>query len=117
MDILKMRGSSRLVIDGVEFAGGNISISGDGTVMVDGVAQPNKLVGPVSVTVHGNCDVVETTSGRVEVSGSAGAVKTMSGDVRCGDVTGSVSTMSGDVTAASIGGPVKTMSGDVRGAR
>jgi hypothetical protein len=118
MNVFNMRGrSSRVTIDGMDFVGSSISISGDGTVTVDGVAQKNKLVGPVSVTVAGNCDYVETGSGRVEVSGLVGSVKTMSGDVRCGDISGSVSTMSGDITATSIAGGASSMSGDIRGVK
>jgi hypothetical protein len=105
----------RVVIDGREFhVDGSISIEGDGTVIVDGVVQDGKLVGPVSVVVHGSADHVETTSGRVEIQGQAGSIKTMSGDVRCGNVTGSVSTMSGDVTATAIHGGASSMSGDIR---
>lgn len=109
---IRMSGSS-VTIDGKTFSGRSVSIVGN-KVVVDGVEQPGELVGPVSVTVNGNAESVESGSGRIEVAGSAGRVKTMSGDVHCGDVTGDVGTMSGDVTCGSIGGSVKTMSGDIR---
>ena len=103
----------RVNIDGRDFMGRSISIDGD-TVIVDGVLQGDTLVGPVSVTVHGDAERIETISGSVEVAGACGSVKTMSGDVRCGNVSGSVDTMSGDVTCGPIGGSVKSMSGDIR---
>lgn len=106
-------GSSSITIDGKTFTGRNIKIIND-KVIVDGVEQEDSLVGPVSVTVNGDAERIETVSGSVEVSGSCSAVKTMSGDVRCGDVKGDVGTMSGDVTCGSVSGQIKTMSGDVR---
>ncbi len=106
-------GGSTVTIDGRTFSGSSISIVND-RVIVDGVEQQGALVGPISVTVNGNADSVETTSGSVEVSGNVGRIKTMSGDVECGDVTGDVGTMSGDVTCGSIAGNVKSMSGDIR---
>ncbi|WP_298187764.1 hypothetical protein [uncultured Pseudomonas sp.] len=109
---IKTSGSS-ITIDGKTFTGRSVSIVGN-KVVVDGVEQPGELVGPVSVTVNGNAESVESGSGLIEVAGSAGRVKTMSGDVWCGDVTGDVGTMSGDVTCGAIRGSVKTMSGDIR---
>lgn len=109
---IKTSGSS-VTIDGKTFTGRNVSILGN-KVVIDGVEQPGELVGPVSVTVNGNAELVESGSGRIDVAVSAGRVKTMSGDVQCGDVTGDVGTMSGDVTCGSIGGSVKTMSGNIR---
>ncbi len=106
-------GGSSVTIDGRTFTGRSISITGD-KVVIDGVEQEGTLVGPVNITVNGNAESVETTSGKVEVTGSAGRVKTMSGDVHCSNVTGDVGTMSGDVTCGTIGGSVKTMSGDIR---
>lgn len=102
-----------VTIDGKTFTGNSINIVGN-KVVVDGVEQGGELVGPVSVTVNGSVDSIETGSGSVSVSGTAGRVKTMSGDVHCGDVQGDVGTMSGDVTCGKIGGSVKTMSGDIR---
>ncbi|MDD1966128.1 hypothetical protein NPS29_12435 [Pseudomonas putida] len=109
-------GGSSVTIDGRTFTGRSISINGD-KVVVDGVEQSGTLVGPISVTVNGNAESVETGSGKVEVSGYAGRVKTMSGDVKCGDVRGDVGTMSGDVTCGTVAGNVKTMSGDIIGRR
>lgn len=107
-----MRGNGRINIDGREFVGHSVIIDGD-TVIVDGVRQDGKLVGPITVTLNGDAERIETGGGNVTVTGSAGSVKTASGDVRCADVRGSVSTMSGDVTCGAISGSVSTMSGDV----
>lgn len=109
---IRMNGAS-VTIDGKAFTGRNVSIVGN-KVVVDGIEQEGELVGPVSVTVNGNAESVESGSGRVEVAGTVGRIKTMSGDVHCANVTGDVGTMSGDVTCGSIGGSVKTMSGDIR---
>lgn len=108
-------GGSSVTIDGRTFTGRSISINGD-KVVIGGAEQSGSLVGPISVTVNGNDESVETGSGKVEITGAAGRVKTMSGDVRCGDVRGDVGTMSGDVTCGAITGSVKTMSGDIIGA-
>jgi len=107
-------GGSSVTIDGRTFTGRSISISGD-KVVIDGVEQAGTLVGPISVTINGNAESVETGSGKIEITGTAGRVKTMSGSVRCGDVHGDVGTMSGDVTCGAISGSVKTMSGDIIG--
>lgn len=109
-------GGSSVTIDGRTFTGRNISINGD-KVVVDGVEQSGSLVGPVSVTVNGDADSIETGSGTVTITGSAGRVETMSGDVHCGAVSGDVETMSGDVTCGPITGSVKTMSGDIIGGK
>lgn len=107
-----MRGNGRISIDGRDFVGRSVVINGD-TVVIDGVVQDGKLVGPVNVTLHGDAESIETASGTVTVTGKAGSVNTSSGNVRCGDVAGGVQTMSGDVTCGAINGPVRTMSGDV----
>lgn len=107
------RGS--VTINGVHYEGSSVRIDSDGVVIVDGKRQDDVLVGPISVTVAGNAEHVETASGNITVSGSAGMVKTMSGDVRCGDVGGSVSTMSGDVNCKAVAGSASSISGDIRG--
>lgn len=109
-------GGSSITIDGRTFTGRSVSIVGD-KVVIDGVEQKGTLVGPISVTVNGNAESVETGSGKVEVAGYTGRVKTMSGDVHCGDVQGDVGTMSGDITCGAIAGAAKTMSGDIIGRR
>lgn len=108
---LKSNGSV-VTIDGRSFTGRSVTIVNN-KVVVDGVEQDGQLVGPVSVTVNGDADVVDNPTGTVTVTGAVGTIKTMSGDVHCKDVSGSVSTMSGDVTCGSIGGSASTMSGDI----
>lgn len=110
---LNLKGSrTQVTIDGRTFTGRSVSII-NGKVIVDGKEQDGQLVGPVSVTVNGDVEVLDNPTGTVSVTGSVGAVKTMSGDVHCKDVSGSVSTMSGDVTCGTIGGSASTMSGDI----
>ena len=111
---LSIKGGS-ISINGRLYSGNSVVIDGGGHVVVDGVQQDGApLVGPISVSVAGDVDQLELTSGDVTVHGSAQSIKTTSGDVAVsGGVSGSVSTISGDVRAASIGGPVSTISGDV----
>ncbi|WP_345842502.1 hypothetical protein [Shewanella algae] len=104
--------SGKIVIDGREFSGSNITIV-NGKVTVDGVVQDGELVGDINVTIHGDVERLENSRGKV-VAKKAGSIHTQSGDVECGDVDGSVQTMSGDVNCGDIGGSVSTMSGDVR---
>lgn len=111
---LMFKSQGSVSIDGRNFIGKSVVIQND-EVWIDGVKQGGSLVGPVSITVHGDVELIDGPVASVEVSGSARSVKTMSGDVRCGDVLGDVGTMSGDVTCKSIAGNVKTMSGDIRG--
>ncbi len=108
-----LKAGGRIVIDGREFSGKNISIV-NGKVTVDGVVQDDQLVGDVNIDVHGDVVKLDAGSGSVTVSGSCGQVSTMSGDVECGNVSGNVKTMSGDVTCGAVGGGVSTMSGDIR---
>lgn len=107
-----MRGNGRINIDGRDFVGRSVTIDGD-TVIIDGVVQDGKLVGPITVTLHGDAESIETSSGNVTITGAAGSVHTSSGNVRCGNVGAGVQTMSGDVTCGTIAGSVRTMSGDV----
>lgn len=109
-----MKGSTvnGVTIDGVSFAGKNISITGNGKVVVDGVEQAGSLIGDVNVIVDGDIDRLEVVSGSITAK-NVSSVKTTSGDVECADVSGSVSTMSGDIDCRSIGGSVSTMSGDI----
>lgn len=106
---------SRVNIDGRDFTGGRTVVINDNEVWIDGVKQDGTLTGPVSITVHGDVDLIDGPAAQVEVAGTCGTVKTMSGDVRCGNVAGDVGTMSGDVTCGKVSGNVKTMSGDIRG--
>ena len=109
---INLKGNGNVNIDGRKFTGRSVTIVND-KVVVDGVEQDGQLIGPVSVTVNGDADVVDNPTGTVTVTGAVGTIKTMSGDVHCKDVSGSVSTMSGDVTCGSIGGSASTMSGDI----
>lgn len=109
--LFKSTGS--VTIDGKSFRGRHVEIIDD-LVIVNGVTQEGSLVGPISVTVHGDVEHLTTASGDVTVTGDCHDVTTTSGDVRCGDVAGEVRTVSGDVTCKQISGNVRTVSGDVR---
>ena len=109
---LNMRSSNKVTIDGRAFTGNNVQINSQGTVIVDGVEQKGNLVGVINVTVEGDVEKLENTSGNVKAN-QVGAIRTVSGDVECGDASGDVTTVSGDVVCSSISGSVKTVSGDV----
>lgn len=114
---ISMGSSNRCVVNGVDVSGRSITINGN-QVFVDGAAIDIPDLKQITITVHGSCEKVDTTSGDVFIHGEAGDIKTMSGDVsvRIGSISGSVSTMSGDVTCGGgILGNVKTMSGDING--
>lgn len=108
-----MKGNGRIVIDGREFRGKNLSIVGN-KVIVDGVEQDGELVGDVKIDIHGDVDRIDAGIGSVTVSGNCGTISTMSGNVECGNVSGMVKTMSGDVTCGDVSGGVSTMSGNIR---
>jgi hypothetical protein len=93
---INMSGSGRVVIDGKEFKGSNISISGN-RVVVDGVTQDGELVGDINITVHGDVELLESGSGNVKAE-NVGSINTGSGDVECYTVGGSIRTGSGDVS-------------------
>ena len=103
--------NGRVIVDGREFIGNNVSISGN-RITVDGVRQDGELVGDIDVTVLGSVKRIELASGTIKCE-NVGNISTQSGDVDCNHVTGSVSTMSGDVDCGDISGNVSTMSGDV----
>lgn len=112
------KGKNRVVIDGRDFIGRSIGINDDGTVYIDGERVDGTLVGPISVTIYGSIERVESVSGDVAVEGSAGSVQTTSGDVLVKQsIHGSVKTVSGDVRADAIGGSINTVSGDIIGRR
>lgn len=107
---LNMR-NGRIVIDGREFHGNNVTIN-NGKVTVDGVVQDGELSGPITVTVHGDVQSLENHSGNVTAQ-NVGEISTGSGDVKCGNVSGSIRTGSGDVECGTVGGNIRTGSGDV----
>lgn len=109
---MRIRSRSSVTINGQTFTGNSVSIV-NGKVTIDGVAQGESLAGPITVTVNGNAESIETESGDVTVTGNAGAVKTMSGDVTCAAVSGNVKTMSGSVHCQDVAGSVETMSGKI----
>lgn len=107
-------GGSTVNINGKVYRGNSVSIEADGTILVDGKPQAGQpAVGPITVTVNGNCDKITTASGDVEVKGAAGSITTASGNVTCQDVHGSIQTASGDVACKNVTGSVRTMSGDI----
>ena len=110
--------SGNVTINGRTYSGRSFSIN-DGRVVVDGKPQDGeRLVGPISVHVNGDCDSVECESGDVTVMGLVrGSAKTVSGDIRCADVGGSVQTVSGDVSCGNVAGSVGTVSGDIKRGR
>lgn len=113
MEIFKSKGAGSLTINGRSFSGNCIVIGNNGKITIDGVEEADALIGDISITINGNSQSVETTSGNITILGAAGSVKTMSGDVECGDVSGPVNTMSGDVHCKKVEGSVKTMSGKI----
>lgn len=112
--------NGNVTIDGVSYSGNNITISGNGEVIVDGVFQ--ETVESKNITVYVNsrsCGDITTSSGNIKIESGCvvGDIKTVSGDVTCHSaVDGSVNTVSGDVTTfGNINGNVKTVSGDISG--
>ena len=103
--------NGRIVIDGRQFQGNNVTIT-NGKVTVDGVVQDGELSGPINVTVHGDVQSLENHAGNVTAQ-NVGELSTGSGDVKCGDVSGSIRTGSGDVECGSVSGNIRTGSGDV----
>lgn len=108
---LSLKGQS-VTIDGRTFSGQSIQINGD-QVVVDGVVQQGSLVGPITVTVNGDCESVENGNGDVTVTGSAGSVRTSTGGVRCAAVSGDVTTSVGNVNCGDVGGSVRTSVGNI----
>lgn len=113
-DTTVITGNSSVTINGKTYQGRNISVTGDGNVVVDGVRQKGAVVGPITIVVNGDSKSITTQSGDVRVQGTVNRVETMSGDVDvAGNILGDVSTMSGDITAHAIKGHAQSDSGDV----
>lgn len=112
--------NGNVTIDGVSYSGNNITINGNGDVLVDGVFQ--ETIESKNITVYVNsrsCGDITTSSGNIKIESGCvvGDIKTVSGDITChSNVDGNVNTVSGDVTAfGNIHGNVKTVSGDISG--
>jgi len=103
--------NGKIVINGREFFGSNISISNN-NIIVDGVTQTEQLTGSIDVIIHGDVNSLQNQSGNVTAN-NVGDIITVSGDVTCGNISGSIRTVSGDVQCGSVGGNIKTGSGDV----
>jgi len=113
MNITQINGT--VTINGKTYTGNNIRIV-NGEVLIDDNSNGTIEEKTINVTVTGNCQSVDNTSGDVTINGDAGSVKTVSGDVRCGgEVKGNVGTVSGDVECGKVYGSVNTVSGDVKG--
>lgn len=113
---MKIFGSTgTITVNGSSYSGSNVSII-EGVVTVDGVVQKQKIGHLVNVTITGDVERIENTSGDVFIRGNVtGNVKTVSGSVECADIGKDVQTISGNVTASgSINGNVKTISGDIK---
>ena len=67
----------------------------------------------VSIEIHGNVEMMQTTSGNVTINGDAHSINTTSGDVECQSAF-NIHTTSGDVTCKGKPNSVSTMSGDIR---
>jgi hypothetical protein len=107
---LKMN-NGKIVIDGREFRGSNVSIS-NGKVTIDGVIQDGELSGTINVEVHGDVQVLENQAGNITAH-NVGEISTGSGDIKCGYVEGNIRTGSGDVVCGDVNGNIRTGSGDV----
>lgn len=105
---------SSVSINGVNYSGRNITISGN-KVYIDGVDNTPESKN-ISIVVNGDLESLKADNcNTIEVTGSVMALNTISGDVKVGgNVDGSVKTMSGDVLCGSVGGNISTMSGDVK---
>lgn len=112
MKIFSSRNASSVIINGKSYSGSTIEIDGAGNVVVDGKISSPPQLGPITITVNGNVDQLETV-GDVTVAGNVGSVRTVSGDVQCGDVTGNIQNVSGDVNCKAVAGNVTTVSGDI----
>jgi hypothetical protein len=105
-------GSGQVSVNGKIYKGKNICIQND-QVIIDGVVQDDKqLVGPITINISGNAEIIESYGGNVTAE-TVGDISSGSGNIRCGNVSGSVKNDSGNVTCKSIHGMVRTGSGDV----
>jgi hypothetical protein len=115
-NILKLlfKEKSVITINGVLYSGSNVSMDGNGNLIVDGksVAQIQEKV--VNVTVTSDVEEVSTTNGDVTVTGGVGDISTTNGDVEINGDAQDVSTTNGNVTAKSIHGKVKTVNGNIK---
>ena len=102
---------NKVTVDGVDYSyeydNLKIEITGDVTSL--------NVIACQSLSVTGNVEDIETTSGDVSVTGDIdGNITTVSGDIeKAGNIAGRVETVSGDIECGDIGGSVSTVSGDV----
>lgn len=112
-----MQAGGSITINGKSYNGNSIYVDGNGNVTVDGVKQDESIVGEVNVVLHGNADMVQTTSGTINVAGDVnGSVSASSGSITVGgDVKKNVSTSSGNVKVSKgVGGNTTTTSGNIK---
>lgn len=105
---------SKVIINGVEYVGDNISVNGN-KVVIDGVEQLGSLLpGPINIQVEGDVGSITTTSGNINC-GNVGMLSTTSGDIEVsGFINGNINTTSGDIrVGGDIHGNINTISGDI----
>lgn len=107
-------GNGKVVINGKEYQGRNITIVGN-QVMIDGkVYEGNEEEKAIHIVINGDVESLDLDScEEISIYGNAKIVKTVSGNVKCNVIEGNVSTTSGDVITKEIKGSVSTMSGDI----
>jgi len=105
--------SGTINVNGQSFTGKSVSIIGN-DVYIDNVKQVDNIsTSKIQISIEGNCELSQTTSGNIQISGKCHTVSTTSGDVNCVFVSGDINTISGDVNCKEVMGNIKTVSGDV----
>lgn len=103
----------RIIVNGVEYQGNNVSVNGNGIVIIDGKSYPQEskeiyvsVMGDIDILSLGSCEKIEITgnvsdvhngSGTLKIGGDVKSVKSGSGDVHIQGSVNSVQTGSGDV--------------------
>lgn len=103
-------------INGINYAGENVIVKGDGTIIVDGENKGMHKSPKLDITVQGDCNSVDLQSGIVTVEGNVlEDVDVQSGHVAvAGSVHGDADVTSGYVVAQSIGGDASVVSGYIK---
>ena len=100
--------SCNVVVNGVKYEGTEIKLVIDNKE----IASYNNNI---TISVEGDCKIVESTNGDINVSGNTTEISTTNGDVDVGgEVKGHIRTTNGNVCASIISGSVSTINGNVK---
>ena len=103
-----------ITINGKTFHGSGNVVVHNNRVIVDG----NDLTPDaknIEISIQGDVEYLTVDCcSKISITGNVNECESTSGDIECGDVFGNIKTTSGDVKCGNVQGAINTTSGDIK---